>query len=104
MQFSNTPVDKKSQVAVSAFNVIIKEDEVRGLYDKLFEGLSHIENVSNAIKDRMFNDYLKTVVVNEFLKHRELDRGKIYKLSIHSKLVHLDMMVSLHDKINEIFY
>ena len=104
MIFDKTNIDSKSKVAISAYNVIIDEDEINSLYKKLFDGLDMIGNVSIVIKDRMFNDYLKTCIVDKFIKYKEIERGVVYKMSVHSSMVKFNMMISLHDKLDDIFY
>ena len=89
---------------VLIYNVLVGDIEVDLLFAKLFGEMESISKVSSTIKDTVFNTYLKTHVANEFLSKTEIERSVIYKLCIKGKEIDIEMMLSLHDKLDEIFY
>ena len=89
---------------VPIYNVLIDETEMNHIYRTLFGELDHLEKVSPTIKDGLLNEYIKSYVANEFIKKFPLERSIVYKLSVKSKMVDMDIMISLHDKLDEIFY
>ena len=89
---------------VPLYNVLIDEIEIDHIYRTLFGEMEHLEKVSSTIKDSLLNEYIKTYVANDFIKKFPLERSVIYKLSVKSKMIDMEIMLSLHDKLDEIFY
>jgi hypothetical protein len=96
-------VDNKHHKVI-LYNAIIDEEEMTTIFDRLFKPLSAMDKVANTIKDSILQDYIKTCVANEFLTRVEIDRSQIYKITVNSKLLDFDMMLSLHDKLDEVYY
>lgn len=96
-------VDNKHH-KVLLYTAIIDEEEMNAIFSRLFEPLPKMGGVANTIKDSLLQDYIKSCVANEFLNRVELERSQIYKITVNSKLLDFDMMLSLHDKLNEVYY
>lgn len=104
MKISKSGQNDKKQHNVIIYNVLIDDVESEILFLKLFGDMVNIDKVTTTVKDNIFNTYLKTYVANEFLSKIEIERSIIYKLEIRGKEIEVDMMLSLHDKLDEIFY
>ncbi len=104
MRITKTAVIDTKHHKVPNYTVSIEPDELDEIYAKLFGGLNNISNVSNTIKDKLLEDYIKTYVVNSFVGKVELERSVIYKLEVYAKNLDMTIMVSLHDKLDQIFY
>ena len=89
---------------LEVYRVLLSDDEITSYIDTLFGSLKHIETVTTSIKDRLLNEYIKTVVADEMIRRDLLERGKIIKVLITTNVSTVDMMITLHDKIDEVFY
>ena len=104
MILSKSGVSDHKQHSVDLYTMIIDDVELNWIYNKLFGDLDNVTKVSNTIKDNLLTTYIKTYVANTFMEKVTLERGKTYKISIKAKEVDIDMMISLHDKLDEVFY
>ena len=104
MLLSKSGVSDHKHHNVDLYTIIIDDVELNWIYNKLFGELENMSNVSITIKDTLLISYIKTYVANTFMEKVTLERGKIYKISIKAKEIDIDMMISLHDKLNEVFY
>lgn len=89
---------------LEVYRALLSDDEITSYIDTLFGNLKHIETVTTSIKDRLLNEYIKTVVADEMIRRDLLERGKIIKVLITTNVSTVDMMITLHDKIDEVFY
>lgn len=105
MTFKHLVDNDKKSLKLESYNVSVNEIETANIYSKLFDGLEITPKVNNAIIDDILNNYIKTIVANEFIKQITITKGMIYKITIVTHLGNtIEMMLSLHDKLNEIFY
>jgi hypothetical protein len=105
MVFKHLVDNDKNSLKLESYTVAINEETSSKLYNHLFGTIDIVANTNSAIIDDMLNSYIKTVVADEFSKQIKLVKGNIYKISIVTHIGNtIEMMLSLHDKLNEVFY
>lgn len=105
MNFKHLPENDKKSLNLESYTVAINEELSAKLYNHLFGTIDIVSNTNSGIIDDILNSYIKTIVANEFNKQIKITKGNIYKITIVTHIGNtIEMMLSLHDKLNEIFY
>ncbi len=105
MKFKHLPDNDKKSLNLESYTVSVNEELSSKIYNHLFNTIDIIPKTNNAIIDDILNNYIKTVVADEFIKQIKITKGNIYKITIVTHLGgNIEMMLSMHDKLNEIFY
>lgn len=105
MTFKHLPENDKLTLKLESYTVVVNEAESSKIYHHLFGNIEIASKTNSAIIDDILNNYIKTIVANEFVKQIKITKGNIYKITVVTHLGgNIEMMLSMHDKLNEIFY
>ena len=105
MNFKHLPNNDMKSLNLESYTVSINESMTNKIYNHLFDTMTIVPKTNSAIIDDILNNYIKTVVADEFTKQIKITKGNIYKISVVTHIGgNIEMMLSMHDKLNEIFY
>ena len=105
MKFKHLPENDKKSLNLESYTVAVNESISNKIYKHLFDTMDIVPKTNSAIIDDILNNYIKSVVADEFIKQIKITKGNIYKNTIVTHLGgNIEMMLSMHDKLNEIFY
>lgn len=105
MVFKHLPNNDNKSLKLESYTVAINEVEVSKIYHHLFNTIDIVNKANTVIIDDILNNYIKTLVADAFIKQIKITKGNIYKITVVTHLGGtIEMMLSLHDKLNEIFY
>lgn len=105
MTFRHLPDNDKKSLKLESYTVAVNEADSAKIYNLLFGTVEIASKANSSIIDDILNNYIKTIVADEFIKQVKITKGNIYKITIVTHLGgNIEMMLSLHDKLNEIFY
>lgn len=105
MKILHTPGGDNKSLKLKSYNAIISEEEIEEIADKLFGAVEHSSKINSSIIDDILVKYIKTIVANTFIKQIKPVKGDIYKITVVANSKYsIDMMLTLHEKLNEYFY
>lgn len=103
MIFTRGKRDEKS-LNVEVYDVILNRAKMESIIDKLFVDIDSKRMMIDSIKDRILEDYIKLLVVDEANKKNLLTKGGIVKINIITDAATIICMASLHEKLDKIFF